>query len=418
MPRKKTRNKPLLSNAKPRSNNKRTKSTTEKSIESLQSELFERVQSCLKSFGVDTSNLSNEMINVEPNKTYGNVQCILCSQDLKIKPKPKRVYYHSGLKSSYWVVENLKKHIHNVHRCDTTVSPQNRMPKKSPKNIRPPKKTKLPKIKQESVQHHSTPKQLSIVQINSDLDDSDVALNIIQSRLTSDASEPFAVDDDDFYDDFDADLSTNNNNPCSYLEQFSYQTTKMVEAVLMNGDTQSSMNFQMKNDKVRQLSVVEVEKDGNCMFSSCAHQLFRKEIHSVEHTRKIAQLREKVVAHILDPNHFSTYQFVLQDRVYEMKKKSEISDLKEECVSYVRDILSQPSVWGGMETLKAVSNLYKTNVAVINENGPAYIIKNAENKFNRTIIIAYRYWKSNVLMHYDSISDINADDIFELVKSL
>lgn len=325
MPRKKTRNKPLLSNAKPRSYNKRTKSTTEKSIESLQSELFERVQSCLKSFGIDTSNFSNEMINVEPNKTYGNVQCILCSQDSEVKPKPKRVYYHSGLKSRYWVVENLKKHIHNVHQCFTTVSPQNRKPKKSPKKMGTPKKTKPPKIKQESVDH-STPKPISIVQINSDLDDSNVALSIIQSKLTSNASEPISVNDDDFDDEFDADfeadLSTNNNNPFSYLEQFSHQTTKMVEAVLTNGDTQSSMNFQLKNDKtVRQLSIVKIKQDGNCMFSSCAHQLFRHGIHSVEHKKKIAQLRAKVVAHILDPNHFSEYQFALQDRVYEMKKK-------------------------------------------------------------------------------------------------
>lgn len=398
--------KPLLSIAKPKRPNRRASSECEETIETLQSKLFKRVEEYFKKLNVDTTGLSKDMIDVEPNRVYGKVHCMLCKGDQKKKSCSKRVYYHKGTRSSFWTISNFQSHCENVH---PTIATKCTVQKKKPAT------TSKRGVK-------------SGVNKQVELNGSDISIAAMKPNLrkTKPKEESSAAVCDKSLEmividsDADSDTPVENNNGSSYLDQFTKQMRKMVGFTLMNGDVQGQMKFQLKNDKVRYLSVVCTVPDGNCLFSALIHQLFGDPIGSKEHVNKTNKLRAAVVAHILIPDNFPLFQYNLQDHVFEIekKKKSEISDLGEKCKGYVRDILSKPGEWGGVETIKAVSNMYKTNVAIFNENGFCYIIKSGDTNFNRTIMIAYRsIAKNGTLNHYDSVADMDPDDILASANS-
>lgn len=142
------------------------------------------------------------------------------------------------------------------------------------------------------------------------------------------------------------DEANNNDGELSYDKQISMQITKMMGCVIINGDAQTQMEFLLKNDHVRYLSVVKMNPDGNCVFSALCHQRFRSRANSKKHINETNRLRADVVTHILKPENFPKFQYHLQDRVYEMKSKSEITDMVAECKHYVRDVLSKTGEWG------------------------------------------------------------------------
>lgn len=82
--------------------------------------------------------------------------------------------------------------------------------------------------------------------------------------------------------------------------------------------------------------------------------------------------RSEVVEYILAPNNFEDFRFILQDRVYETKSSDQITDMDEECKSYVRNVLSKNGKWGGTEIIKAVSEIYGVNIIVFKENGVSF----------------------------------------------
>lgn len=64
-----------------------------KSIEEMKSGLFERIKQCLESFNINTTDLPTDIVDIEPNRVIGLVQCILCKNESKKMLKPKRVFY-------------------------------------------------------------------------------------------------------------------------------------------------------------------------------------------------------------------------------------------------------------------------------------------------------------------------------------
>lgn len=182
------------------------------------------------------------------------------------------------------------------------------------------------------------------------------------------------------------------------------------------------MEFLLKNDHVRYLSVVKMNPDGNCVFSALCHQRFRSRANSKKHINETNRLRADVVTHILKPENFPKFQYHLQDRVYEMKSKSEITDMVAECKHYVRDVLSKTGEWGGMEVIKAASDIFECNILVYNERGTCCVIRNSKKKYKQTLIIAYRYMRNAKgqleLIHYDSVTDLDPDSILATTNVL
>lgn len=390
-----------------------------KNICELKSELHRRIVDVLTLHDIDTNGLDDDMVEVEPNGVFGLVHCISCKRNSKKQVQPKRVYYKSRGQSGYWVVANFDSHIKRVHKSSPIEST----------GIKGKKLSKARKIK-------------SICKTKSDptLDDGDIELSTIQTNLnnvgTHDTNNPLP-DDTKFNEsntqietieiDSEADMSalneTNNTEgEVSYDKQISTQITKMMSAVLMNGDVQTQMDFQLKNDHVRYLSAVDMNPNGDCLLSALCHQRFRNRANSKQHINDTNRLRAEIVAHILKPENFSLYQYHLQDRVYELKTKSEITDMEAECKDYVRNVLSKRGEWGGMEVLKAASNILQCNILTYNEHGECSFIRHEEKKYNQILIIAYRYMTNakgeSRLCHYNSVSDLDPDSILATANRL
>lgn len=172
--------------------------------------------------------------------------------------------------------------------------------------------------------------------------------------------------------------------------QIASQINDMMTAVLTNGDDENTKAFQLKRDSgtYHHLSVANILGDGNCLFAAVAHQLFKYAINCTNHKKAIKQLRAKVVEYILA--NFPPFEFILKDRIYELKAASEISDITTECKSYVRDVLSRNGEYGGFETIQALSEIYKINIITFLEDD-TFSFHNKENVCNKTIALAYRF---------------------------
>lgn len=411
----KTKSTNLMPLQKKRRLNNNVNENTKKSIGELKSELHRRTIGVLKLHNIDTDDLDGDMVEVEPNGIFGLVHCVACKRNTKKKLQPKRVYYKSKGGSGYWVVANFDAHIKRMHKSVLVGSTAN---EEKASKVEP-----MCKIKSDpSLNDDGDGVELSTIQSNLK------TRNVIE---TAKIEEPLPVDIkpnvtqeiievdsemDSIVDLSGLDETNNNESELSYDKQISTQITKMMSSVLMNGDVQTQMNFQLKNDHIRYLSIVKMNPNGDCLFSALCHQRFRNRANSKQHINDTNRLRADVVAHILKPENFPKFQYQLQNHVYDIKKKADIVDMEAECKHYVRNVLSKRGEWGGMEVIKAASDIFECNILVYNEHGSCSVTRNSENKFNQTLIIAYRYMRNGKggltsLCHYDSVTDLDPDSI-------
>lgn len=312
-------------------------------------------------------------VHIVEGKIYGTIACVLCNLENKASQKPKRVSYYESPSACYWVLSNFQKHLTGVHHLKGT-----------------PNRNKRNRITQPLENIFPTN---SINISNHCIDGIEVVEEV---KIFEQEEKIFSSDEQ-----------------CNWLfKQLADQIGVMTTAVLVNSENQESMQAQLENDTIY-VTCAKIQADGNCMFGSLAHQLHQYPINSDDHHNATKKLRAEVVEYILDPQNFASFQFILQDRVYDIKSKNQIEDMATECKMYVRHVLSresQSNSWGGQETLKAVSEIYRVNIITINENG--------------TCVIAIA-WRTGFIQngkeirnHYDSISDISANDIYTVANFL
>lgn len=197
-------------------------------------------------------------------------------------------------------------------------------------------------------------------------------------------------------------------------DQFAQQIQLMVSEQLTNGEKTQQMEFKLKDRIARLVHVIKASDDGNCLFTSLAHQLWPVSMNSKESKQNAKRLRAAVVEYILHSNDFSSFQMAIEDRLTE--SDNDASSLENKCKMWVRHVLSRPKIWGGLETIKAVSCMHTVNMAVFNECGIVHIIKGSNETYNRTILIAYRLAETSdhkfVYNHYDSVCDMDSDSIY------
>lgn len=324
-------------------------------------------------------------LNTEGESIYGNVMCIVCIREKCKTTRLKRVSYYQSPETNYWVLSNFKKHLENIHLFTASRSIVKRKKNKT--------KTK---------EKHSSDK--IITDSNDDLDCESASIHseevIIFEELT-------CVED-------------NNNQSPSLYARISNQLTHMVSAVLINGEGLHLMDSQLKQMEYKNVSIIKIKSDGNCLFSAIAHQLFRNPIASAEHKKCTSEIRAIFVEHILQPENFPDYFIALVDRVDDLKNQSTNDDMEMECKMYARHVLSKPGKWGGLETILAVSNIYNVSVVIFNEQGPCYVVNGKKQTNDRVIMIAYRLGLNEkgeqIHNHYDSVVDIDADTVFSTVE--
>lgn len=76
------------------------------------------------------------------------------------------------------------------------------------------------------------------------------------------------------------------------------------------------------------LEVVRTERDGDCLFSALALQLFGNSLRKKELKQLVNGLRTDVVKHIKE--HFSSFESDIKNRVYE-EENGKVSNLAKNC---------------------------------------------------------------------------------------
>lgn len=353
----------------------------------LKAALFNRIKTCLIEYAadIDFEQLNENIVDVktEQSKIIGNVVCVICNNNKN--NKPKKVYYDDA--TSYWAIANFQTHLKKKHRLLSTI----------------------PKSKTHNV--------------DNDDDDDDVEVNesvkIIKS--TDDETENISIDNSS---NEDSEHCMNNNPPVNrtvvkiekaenwIYYQLTTQINNMTAAVLESGSIEYSMVFELQKGLICHLMVALIDGDGNCLFAAIAHQLFKCSPNTAKHKELTKLLRSEAVEYIL--KNIQSFEHTLKDRVYAVKDASEISDISTECKIFVRHVLSRNGTYGGYESVKALSELYKINIITFYEDESCYI-EPKKNMHDKTIAIAYRFGYDNnnekVRNHYDSVSDMNSEYI-------
>lgn len=275
-----------------------------KQFETLKELLFNRILACMKEYRVnehvedsafelvDQSIIEIQM-DKKKNQIYGTVVCIICKAE-NDNSKPKRVYYDESEKSSGWVISNYQKHLKTAHKLLAA-------------------KLNHQVESQKSLNEKSLKDEL--------LDENSESICMLETTIELVSME-----------NKNAEHIKNEDN--WLYTQIANQITKMMEAVLSNGDNEQLVPIH-STETTSYFSVATIPGDGNCLFGAIAHQLYGHPINSSQHRQARKALRAEVVEHILQPHIFPSYQFLLQDRVYEIKKSNEIENMETECKMYV-----------------------------------------------------------------------------------
>lgn len=87
--------------------------------------------------------------------------------------------------------------------------------------------------------------------------------------------------------------------------------------------------------------------------------------------------------------------------------------LEAECKRILGDLLPLNSFYGGIESLKAISEIYCVNILTIDDTGASRFMVAFKTSNDKTVIVSYR--NEN---HYDSVVDIDSSTISQYSKSL
>lgn len=376
--------------------------------EKLKLELIQKVDQCMKLYGANEIldsyglSVSDDMIVVHIKKgigIYGTIRCILCDIEQIKNNKPKRVYYSCESDWPCWVVSNYAKHLRTAH------------------------KLKLHDSKPPTSPNDNLPTEF----------DSSIQFVVGEEIVEVDVVEEIIIDETELVGidiaPNNTDENTKNEENVPIYTQLSKQVTLMMSAALQNKDEQEQMTSNLNDGVSIDITVSQIDGNGHCLFSALYHQLFQMKINSRAHRNGVKKLRKEVVEHILNPTNYPTFEFQLKDRVYEMNegrsKSKKVTDMESKCKTFVKNNLSA-NAWGGAETIRAVSDMYKVNVININECGECYMLSDSTRTFNRSVLITYRlirdgegnimdYTKRN---HYDSVADINSHDLYALAQTI
>lgn len=215
----------------------------------------------------------------------------------------------------------------------------------------------------------------------------------------------------------DSNITANDRSlNCIYYDQFSSQNLKLIEAGLKNMEVKGNMQM-MIDGQNHNVNITEMKKDGNCMFGTIVHQLRFVKCNTTQHDNLTAELRSEVVQYI----EANLEQF---KRVIQLRIGCGNDVIDDECVKFLNGLKgdSGPVLWGGMETVYAVMNMYRVNIIIFNEEGPFYCGNGFKKEFQRTIFMAYRigYVKDNknIYDHYDSIHSLDEDLLYKCANVL
>lgn len=368
-------------------------------------------------------------------RVRGTVGCLWCKKDNKSRNVPVHLQIESE-KLFFWVVSNFTSHLKRVHGIQNTTKKEESAELKqniSEKNVshNVADSTKLP-------EHH----QINANQVNFIYDTTDK--HKIQSNDRTKAQlmqkdtkasnannkEQHEQDGEQNVDCFEVisfseslvlyetDLLPNDGMKSAeqeIYEQILDQINSMKESKPVKKRDIQKVHFDM-DGKSELVEVAKIAKDGNCLFRSVVHQFYDLELGSNSQETETQEARSKVVSHIKD--NLERFKQII-------KTCTQIEE--NEDADYLRylDTLSKSGEWGGTEALIALSEIYKVNIIIVNEMGPAYMMNDFSLKNKTCILLAYRlsskFKKSakkngGFRNHYDSIINMDVSLIAQFAK--
>lgn len=326
--------------------------------------------------------MTSDMVEVERtgNSIWGKIICVFCkNKKSKSRNKHIKIQAVSSKRSAiYWNLSNFKKHLKRTHKME-------------------------------------------------------VDNNSEDMSVCGSADDSLSVSNDDSNRCLSAEQS--NNSDCNgkdslrdeIFNQISAQILEKGGDVLLHSEVTEQIMFRINDIEVN-VNIAKIKGDGHCMYAALCHQLHSLEISSENHDLFTENLRLEVINYLR--NHLTEFRITLKGRLLEEWDESCADELKrskdltaEDWMEHINNLLNfqmpKQSFWGGVETLKAVADIYKVNIAIINEGGDIYFVTGFNSKFNRTLVLAYRYSKfSKKRNHYDSVSEIGNQIIFSAAEYL
>lgn len=203
--------------------------------------------------------------------------------------------------------------------------------------------------------------------------------------------------------------------------QICSQNIKMLNLTLKYNETDVDMVFRINGEVEGNVRICGIEPNGNCFFGAIAHHFYDIEINCADHVQLTKNLRENVVNYIT--HNINLFQKEISNRILARRnanfgasgssKTNQTMDVGEFLCS-----LNKPGVWGGMETLMAISDLHYVNIIIFNEKGDCYAAPNLNMNYKRCIFLAYRSYGTESFVHYDSVSQIKQTEILACVYNL
>lgn len=304
-----------------------------------------------------------KIVNVG-NKIRADVNCAFCEEESKTKVIVVQCETRNNKTANYWNFANLKKHL-KIHIDSKQADPED--------------------IDQFIMNEREQNEAKNVIQNVDDVDD-------VENKTKIESYERL------LYQQF------MNNNLEQTKKRLSHNESIGKMAIVMNGE-------------VKSLQIIKIDGDGRCLYAALAHQIFDLKVNSVQHNDKTNEVREQVVEHIR--NHMDDFEMELTSRVLDIKTNEDIHDMAAERKFIVNVCLPKKRFWGGGESIKAISIIYKVNIVSFDENGFCYFATDFNPDYNRCVIIAYRYLgETNRRNHYDSVNEVNEDYLYSCIQRL
>lgn len=203
-----------------------------------------------------------------------------------------------------------------------------------------------------------------------------------------------------------------------FKAQITLQCVKMTNTVLQNEESSDDCECEITPKLIAQIKVCKIPADGDCLIGAAVHQIYHVKVNSDDYKNHVIQLRKNIVNHIRD--NMQLYERDLMNRIYTKYAKKEIKSTDEACQKFLNGYLSQPGHWCGSESMKAISELFKTNIVIFSERGEVYFGYPFDSSFKNVLMFSYRLSSqvnsSEQIVernHYDSVIKLD-DSVIEM----
>lgn len=139
--------------------------------------------------------------------------------------------------------------------------------------------------------------------------------------------------------------------------------------------------------KKRDLSIFEIPSDGNCLYSAIVHQLHRQDIET-----SVGSLRKQVADHMRSQS---------DDFLPFLTRPNSNDPYTPEQFAEYCSRLETTTEWGGQLEIRALANVLRQPVEVIQADGPSIVV--GDEHQGESLLLSYHRYAYGLGEHYNSV---------------